>query len=125
MAAGAAVELFSSVMQHPLRAQAPAYFDVDDHECDGCLGSTPHQIRGYVSRFQQMTPAVRRFEKCVACGDAVRAAYTQRRWMFICDSINRPLGLETISGLDQLHETASGIDLWEFDDNESVKSLNV
>jgi len=123
MAAGAAVELFSSVVQHPLNAQAPAYFDVD-HEGDGCLGATPHQIRGYISRFQQMTPAVRRFEKCVACGDAVRSAYIQHRWSFIRDSINRPLGLETISGLDLLHETASGLDLWEFDDNESVKSLN-
>lgn len=70
-----------------------------------------------------MTPAVRRFERCVACGVAVQAAYRSDGFKFLLKVFNSPLHLELISGLDQLQVTATEMDLREFDDNDSVSSI--
>uniref|UniRef100_A0A914V8T1 Ubiquitin-like modifier-activating enzyme Atg7 N-terminal domain-containing protein n=1 Tax=Plectus sambesii TaxID=2011161 RepID=A0A914V8T1_9BILA len=133
MAAGLAVELLAAVVQHPLGGLAPAALTTVEGEGmdgegatggGGCLGSTPHQIRGYVSRFSQMTPCVRRFQKCVACGTAVRRELAQRGWGFLRDAFDSPDTLETVSGLGELQVSANDIDLWEYSDNESVKSMD-
>lgn len=70
-----------------------------------------------------MTPAVRRFERCVACGTAVQSAYTKDGFQFLLEVFNDPKHLELVSGLDQLQASATQVDLWEFDDNESVSSI--
>uniref|UniRef100_A0A915PV96 Uncharacterized protein n=1 Tax=Setaria digitata TaxID=48799 RepID=A0A915PV96_9BILA len=70
-----------------------------------------------------MTPAVKRFERCVACGTAVQAAYRTDDFQFLLKVFNSPIHLELVSGLDQLQATATEMDLREFDDNESVSSI--
>ncbi|KAK6026777.1 putative E1-like protein-activating enzyme Gsa7p/Apg7p, partial [Ostertagia ostertagi] len=77
IASGVAVELLSSVLQYPDPLRAPANIGEPD-DSSSLLGATPHQVRGYLSRFSQMTPCVRRFEKCVACGSTVAEEYLSR-----------------------------------------------
>nr|CRZ25880.1 BMA-ATG-7 [Brugia malayi] len=121
-ASGAAVELLAAVVQHPKMGGSPARLGEND-ESATVLGATPHQIRSFLSRFTQMTPAVKRFERCVACGAAVQTAYRSEGFQFLLKVFNSPLYLELVSGLDQLQATAIEMDLREFDDNESVSSI--
>lgn len=57
-AAGAAVELLAAVLQHPRTGMAPARVDEND-ESTTILGATPHQIRCFVSKFQQVLKSFR------------------------------------------------------------------
>ncbi|KAK6055998.1 putative E1-like protein-activating enzyme Gsa7p/Apg7p [Cooperia oncophora] len=103
IASGVAVELLSSVLQYSNPLRAPANIGEPD-DSTSLLGATPHQVRGYLSRFSQagintidsiiisstflilsiqMTPCVRRFEKCVACGNTVAEEYANRGADFV------------------------------------------
>ena len=90
-ASALAVELMVSILQHPLRfitcnfllyqkklinlnifsGDAPALtVAVDecyDSDVESSLGIVPHQIRGFLSRFQQVMPTCEKFDKCTAC----------------------------------------------------------
>uniref|UniRef100_A0A914ZTC2 Ubiquitin-like modifier-activating enzyme ATG7 n=2 Tax=Parascaris univalens TaxID=6257 RepID=A0A914ZTC2_PARUN len=119
-AAGMSVELLASVLQHPKQGLAPARIgEVDDTA--SVLGAAPHQIRAFISRFHQMTPTVRRFERCVACGEAVLSAYRKHSFAFLLRVFNEPKHLECISGLEQLQASAEQLRIeFDDDDNESV-----
>ncbi|VDK45522.1 unnamed protein product [Anisakis simplex] len=120
IAAGMAVELLASVLQHPKLGLAPARIgEIDDNS--SALGATPHQIRGFLSRFHQMTPTVRRFDRCVACGEAVVNAYREQQTDFILKVLNEPKHLETISGLEQLQASTEQMRI-EFDDDDLSSS---
>ncbi len=129
MAGALVVEVLSSLIQHPLRGLAPATTAMSDLGDDpwtsdeSCLGSVPHQIRGYVSRFQQMCPCVQRFHSCVACSERVLAEYRSRGWEFLRDVFNSPKSLEKITGLDELQEAAETTEVWELSDSESIASM--
>jgi len=71
IASGFAVELLASVLQHKLEADAPARMSEMDAGAS-LLGATPHEVRGFVSTFQQIMPTIRRFDRCTACGNSVR-----------------------------------------------------
>ena len=74
---GLAVELVSSLLQHPDKGLAPADSNPDQEDINDTgsdtspLGIVPHQIRGFLSRFQNVIPASERFDKCTACSDVV------------------------------------------------------
>ncbi|CAJ0601763.1 unnamed protein product [Cylicocyclus nassatus] len=122
IASGTAVELLSSVLQHPDPLTAPANIgELDDSS--SLLGATPHQIRGFLSRFSQMTPCVRRFEKCVACGDIVTGEYLARKAEFVKEVMNSPSYLEKLTGLDQLQASINDVHIEFSDDSDSVMSL--
>jgi ubiquitin-like modifier-activating enzyme ATG7 len=62
-AAGVCVELLMSLVQHAHGHRAPALLRyqhtttddvVDDKQTSSCLGTVPHQIRAYLSRFEQV-----------------------------------------------------------------------
>jgi ubiquitin-like modifier-activating enzyme ATG7 len=123
IASGMAVEMLTSVLQHEFGPAAPARLaDVDENS--SVLGGTPHQIRGFLSRFNIMTPTVRRFEKCTACGDAVKECYQRDGFNFLNQVFDNPTELEKVTGLTELHATATDLqlDVFEFDDNESITS---
>uniref|UniRef100_A0A0N5A8R7 Ubiquitin-like modifier-activating enzyme ATG7 n=1 Tax=Syphacia muris TaxID=451379 RepID=A0A0N5A8R7_9BILA len=120
-AAGTAVELLASVLQHPEFGYAPARTD-DNDDASTLLGATPHQIRCFVSKFQQITPTVQRFTHCLACGQAVNEAYKKERFQFLLRVFNNPKYLEKVSGLQQLGESFNEMSIWAFDDDESVAS---
>uniref|UniRef100_A0A8C5X7R0 Ubiquitin-like modifier-activating enzyme ATG7 n=1 Tax=Malurus cyaneus samueli TaxID=2593467 RepID=A0A8C5X7R0_9PASS len=69
MVAGAlAVELMVSVLQHPEGGYAVASSSDDRmNEPPTSLGLVPHQIRGFLSRFDNVLPVSLAFDKCTAC----------------------------------------------------------
>uniref|UniRef100_A0A8C7EXL4 Ubiquitin-like modifier-activating enzyme ATG7 n=1 Tax=Neovison vison TaxID=452646 RepID=A0A8C7EXL4_NEOVI len=69
MIAGAlAVELMVSVLQHPEGGYAIASSSDDRmNEPPTSLGLVPHQIRGFLSRFDNVLPVSLAFDKCTAC----------------------------------------------------------
>ncbi|EFO87227.1 hypothetical protein CRE_05326 [Caenorhabditis remanei] len=66
-------------------------------------------------------PIVKRFERCVACGDSIADQYQQNGWKFVRDVMNSPKRLEEVTGLDELQDSVDAIDI-DFDDDESVVS---
>uniref|UniRef100_A0A8C7GL65 Ubiquitin-like modifier-activating enzyme ATG7 n=1 Tax=Oncorhynchus kisutch TaxID=8019 RepID=A0A8C7GL65_ONCKI len=69
MIAGAlAVELMVSILQHTEGGYAVASSSDDRmNEPPTSLGLVPHQIRGFLSRFDNVLPASLAFDKCTAC----------------------------------------------------------
>ncbi|GMT24991.1 hypothetical protein PFISCL1PPCAC_16288, partial [Pristionchus fissidentatus] len=121
IASGTAVELLSSVLQHADPLRAPAWSGESNHtgeEETGLLGAAPHQIRGFVFRFSSMTPCVRRFERCIACGEAMREAYRERGAELVVSACNSPRVLEEISGLDALQASVDNIQIDVSDEDD-------
>lgn len=71
MAGALAVELFVSILQHPLKGLAAAESDQDSTETSSLLGIIPHSIRGFISHYQTVLPATEAFTSCVACSEKV------------------------------------------------------
>uniref|UniRef100_A0A8C6KSA1 Ubiquitin-like modifier-activating enzyme ATG7 n=1 Tax=Nothobranchius furzeri TaxID=105023 RepID=A0A8C6KSA1_NOTFU len=73
MIAGAlAVELMISILQHSEGGYAVASSSDDRmNEPPTSLGLVPHQIRGFLSRFDNVLPASLAFDKCTACSPIV------------------------------------------------------
>uniref|UniRef100_A0A8C8WCE1 Ubiquitin-like modifier-activating enzyme ATG7 n=1 Tax=Panthera leo TaxID=9689 RepID=A0A8C8WCE1_PANLE len=73
MIAGAlAVELMVSVLQHPDGGYAIASSSDDRmNEPPTSLGLVPHQIRGFLSRFDNVLPVSLAFDKCTACSSKI------------------------------------------------------
>ncbi|CAI2349966.1 unnamed protein product [Caenorhabditis sp. 36 PRJEB53466] len=122
IASGMAVELLSSILQYPNPLEAPANHGESD-DSTTVLGAVPHQIRGFVGRFQQMTPCVRRFDRCVACGEAISREFDQNGWKFVRDVMNSPSRLEQVTGLDELQNSVETVDIEFDDDTDSVISI--
>jgi ubiquitin-like modifier-activating enzyme ATG7 len=120
IASGIATELLASLVQHEEGPLAPALLASVD-ESSSLLGATPHQIRGFLSRYQFMTPTVRRFEKCTACGQGVQEQLTNRGFDFLLSVLQQPNELEKASGLLELQNSVNDInlDLMAATDDES------
>uniref|UniRef100_A0A8D3CHH2 Ubiquitin-like modifier-activating enzyme ATG7 n=1 Tax=Scophthalmus maximus TaxID=52904 RepID=A0A8D3CHH2_SCOMX len=73
MIAGAlAVELMVSILQHSEEGYAVASSSDDRmNEPPTSLGLVPHQIRGFLSRFDNVLPASLAFDKCTACSPTI------------------------------------------------------
>ncbi|KAJ1361437.1 hypothetical protein KIN20_020683 [Parelaphostrongylus tenuis] len=122
IASGIAVEMLASVLQYHDPLAAPANIG-DRTILRPYWVRLPHQVRGYLSRFSQMTPCVRRFEKCVACGCTVVHEYVTRGAEFVKEVMNCPSYLEKLTGLDLLQASIDDVHVEFSDDNESIMSL--
>lgn len=121
MVAGAlVVELLSSLLQHPLKGQAPADSnpEQDDMDSPSVLGLVPHQIRGFLSRFQNVLPASERFDKCTACSDIVLEEYRKEGFEFLRKAFDSPNYLEDLTGLSQLYAETLDDHIWELSDGD-------
>jgi dihydropteroate synthase len=58
-----------------------------------------------------MTPTVRRFEKCTACGYGVQKQLADRGFDFLLSVFQEPNELERISGLMELQNSVNDINL--------------
>jgi hypothetical protein len=58
-----------------------------------------------------MTPTVRRFEKCTACGYAVQKHLAERGFEFLLSVFQDPNELEKVSGLQELQSSVNEINL--------------
>ncbi|CAD5226955.1 unnamed protein product [Bursaphelenchus xylophilus] len=114
IASGMAVELVASLTQHDLGAGAPALKMSVDHNST-VLGGTPHQIRGFMSTFHFMTPTVRRFDRCTACGDNIQNEFAANGFDFLEKVFNDSSHLENISGLRELQESVDKVSIDDID----------
>ncbi|XP_013397719.1 ubiquitin-like modifier-activating enzyme ATG7 [Lingula anatina] len=123
--AALAVELLVSILQHPEEGGAPADTSArDEHitkDMMSILGLVPHQIRGFLSRYYNLLPASRAFEKCTACSNIVIEHYRKEGFGFLLSAFNQPSYLEDLTGLTQLHQETLDSEVWAIsDDDESM-----
>lgn len=120
------VELMASLLQHPLGKHAPApgvrpglvpERDPPSHP----LGLVPHQIRGFLSTFQNMVIRGESYDCCSACSPKILDAYRQDGWGFVKKALEEKDYVAELSGLADVQrraeEMAEDVD-WEEDDED-------
>lgn len=119
MAGALAVELFVSILQHPLKGLAPAESDQDSTETSSLLGIIPHSIRGFISHYQTVLPATEAFTSCVACSEKVITEYIKDGFNFIMKALESKEYLEDLTGLTILHDESLMSEILEYSGSES------
>ncbi|XP_004068696.1 ubiquitin-like modifier-activating enzyme ATG7 [Oryzias latipes] len=123
MIAGAlAVELMVSMLQHSEGGYAVASSSDDRmNEPPTSLGLVPHQIRGFLSRFDNVLPASLAFDKCTACSPIVLDNYEKEGFDFLSKVFNSSHSfLEDLTGLTLLHQETQAAEIWDMSDDESI-----
>ncbi|KAL0398478.1 UNVERIFIED_CONTAM: Ubiquitin-like modifier-activating enzyme atg7 [Sesamum radiatum] len=128
IASSLAVELLVGILHHPSGIFAKAEFSSSsDSGCEQPLGVLPHQIRGSLSQFSQMTLVGHASTSCTACSSTVVSEYRKRGLDFILQAINHPTYLEDLTGLTELMKSAGSFELdWDDeggDDNEECVEI--
>uniref|UniRef100_A0A0K8UC96 Ubiquitin-like modifier-activating enzyme ATG7 n=1 Tax=Bactrocera latifrons TaxID=174628 RepID=A0A0K8UC96_BACLA len=120
IAASYAVELLVSLLQHPLRNHAPAYYCANDKsnykEPEGLLGIIPHSIRGQLSNFENILPATQKFSQCIACSEKIIAEYRAQGNAFLFKAFETAKYLEDLTGISDFKALDSAI--IDFDDSD-------
>uniref|UniRef100_A0A1J3GFV1 Ubiquitin-like modifier-activating enzyme ATG7 n=1 Tax=Noccaea caerulescens TaxID=107243 RepID=A0A1J3GFV1_NOCCA len=123
IAGALAVELLVGVLQHPLGIYAKGDNSSSSNggkNIDSPLGILPHQIRGSISQFSQMTLLGQASNSCTACSETVVSEYREKGNSFILEAINHPTYLEDLTGLTELKKAANSFNLdWEDDDDDT------
>jgi len=105
------VEMLTSLLQHPLGVRAPApqvsggvipERDPPNH----ALGLVPHQIRGFVSTFQNLVIRGEAYPSCSACGPPVLDAYRKDGWSFVKRALMEKDYVAELSGLAEVQRQA-------------------
>lgn len=113
------VELLVSVLQHPDGPAAPAPKSPTEDRGDHPLGLIPHQIRGFLSTFQNMNIAGKSYNCCSACSDKIIDAYKAEGWAFVQKALNEKGFVEELSGLAEVQRIAEAASAdVEWDDEE-------
>ncbi|XP_023117471.2 ubiquitin-like modifier-activating enzyme ATG7 isoform X1 [Amphiprion ocellaris] len=123
MIAGAlAVEMMVSILQHSEGGYAVASSSEDRmNEPPTSLGLVPHQIRGFLSRFDNVLPASLAFDKCTACSPIVLDHYEREGFSFLSKVFNSSHSfLEDLTGLTLLHQETQAAEIWDMSDDESI-----
>lgn len=102
MASSLAVELFVSLIQHPLKQRAPSDEGTK-------FGEVPHQIRGYLHNFNQSKLRTPAYQYCSACSEVVVNMYQEEKWDFVKRCLNSTEYLEAVCGLKQVQEEAEKV----------------
>ncbi|CAG8214737.1 unnamed protein product [Penicillium salamii] len=100
------VELFVSLLQHPQEAAAPAPVARSVERDDHPLGVVPHQIRGYLSTFENLSVTGQSYQSCSACSEKVVGAYREQGWDFVRKALNEKGYVEELSGLREVSKLA-------------------
>ena len=96
------VEIMVSVLQHPLGGLAPAPKSPDESRGDHPLGVVPHQIRGFLSTFQNLVIRGNSYDCCSACSFRIIDAYNANGWHFVKKALNEKGYVEDLSGLAEV-----------------------
>ncbi|KAJ2124075.1 Autophagy protein 7 [Coemansia sp. RSA 720] len=123
IASGTAVELLTTILQHPQGRHAPPAAP-GANDSAGEFGDPEHQIRGYLIGFRQHAIVGQASSLCTACSPSVINAYRQHGFDFLLRAFNNTLVsedaphcaaedgadapadysyLETLTGLAALH----------------------
>lgn len=113
IASAIAVELLVGILHHPegIYAEGELMNSGVDGASEQPLGILPHQIRGSLSQFSQMTLVGRSSDSCTACSSMVVSEYRNRGMDFILQAINHPTYLEDLTGLTELIKSTSSFQL--------------
>ncbi|KAJ5101471.1 Molybdenum cofactor biosynthesis MoeB [Penicillium alfredii] len=120
------VELLVSLLQHPKGAAAPAPSKQSDEQEDHPLGLVPHQIRGFLSTFENVSVTGKNYTCCSACSEKVTGAYQDQGWEFVRKALNEPGYVEELSGLKEVQEKAeAALADVEWDDASENEEMEV
>ncbi|KAK3360129.1 hypothetical protein B0T25DRAFT_515500 [Lasiosphaeria hispida] len=105
------VELLASILQHPKKQHAPApraaaNSDYERDPPDHALGIVPHQIRGFLSTFQNMVIRGTSYPQCSACSQPILAAYRESGWDFVKKALESRDYVAELSGLAEVQRKA-------------------
>ena len=116
MAGALSVELMVGLLHHPLKHHAPADESKPVFQaCDRRLGLLPHQIRGYLTHYQNIVTHGPAFKQCTACSPIVRQEYEKNKFGFLHRVFNDSgKYLEELSGIAELTRGADQYDLDDF-----------
>ncbi|KAL4800089.1 hypothetical protein BDV19DRAFT_354415 [Aspergillus venezuelensis] len=106
LASALLVELLVSILQHPLGAAAGAPLTQDLNQDEHPLGLVPHQIRGFLSTFQNVPVVGRSYKCCSACSENIINEYKKEGWDFVQRALNEEGYVEELSGLKEVQQTA-------------------
>ncbi|PQQ03315.1 ubiquitin-like modifier-activating enzyme atg7 [Prunus yedoensis var. nudiflora] len=116
IASALAVELLVGILHHPhgIFAEGDVLNSSNSESSEQPLGILPHQIRGSLAQFSQMTLVGHSSDSCTACCSTVVSEYRKRGMEFILQAINHPTYLEDLTGLTELMKSASSFELdWD------------
>lgn len=99
LASALLVEVFVSLLQHTQGFSAPAPVSHIEDRGSHPLGLVPHQIRGFLSSFQNIIVRGKSYESCSACSEKVVSAYRSQGWQFVSRALNEKGFVEELSGL--------------------------
>ncbi|KAF3452098.1 hypothetical protein FNV43_RR08195 [Rhamnella rubrinervis] len=121
IASALAVELLVGILHNPhgIFAEGEIANSSNRGSDEQPLGVLPHQIRGSLSQFSQMTLVGHSSDSCTACSSTVVSEYRARGRDFILQAINHPTYLEDLTGLTELMKSASSFKL-DWDDESDV-----
>ncbi|KAG7262173.1 hypothetical protein CRUP_002352 [Coryphaenoides rupestris] len=81
----------------------------------------PGDIRGFLSRFDNVLPASLAFDKCTACSPVVLDHYERDGFHFLSKVFNSSHSfLEDLTGLTLLHQETQAAEIWDMSDDESI-----
>ncbi|KAK4695088.1 ubiquitin-like modifier-activating enzyme ATG7, partial [Lecanoromycetidae sp. Uapishka_2] len=100
------VEILVSLLQHPLGVSAPAPRSPTEERGEHPLGIVPHQIRGFLSNFQNVVIRGSSYDCCSGCSDKIVDAYRSEGWEFVKRALNEKGYVEEISGLAEVQKAA-------------------
>ncbi|MBW0488272.1 hypothetical protein O181_027987 [Austropuccinia psidii MF-1] len=112
IASATAVEIMTAVLQHPDGIEALAEIGDDSRPAESresILGVVPHQIRGFLSKFENMKLAGPAYDKCTACSETVIEEYEAKRFEMLLRVFNDRKYLESLTGLDKLYDASEAI----------------
>ncbi|KAH6675596.1 autophagy-related protein-like protein 7 [Halenospora varia] len=116
MASNLLVEVLVSLLQHPLSGQAPApvpsinqttsSIDYERDPPDHPLGIVPHQIRGFLSTFQNKIISGKSYDCCSACSPKIVSEYHRQGWEFVKRALTEKDYVTELSGLAEVQRAA-------------------
>ncbi|TNY18187.1 hypothetical protein DMC30DRAFT_419099, partial [Rhodotorula diobovata] len=116
IASATAVELMVSVLQHPLGPHAPSDVPLSStnaaspiDEPASPLGIVPHQIRGFLARFDNLKITGQAYDRCTGCSESILAAYRSDPFDLVQRACEDAHYLERLTGLDKLEEETEAL----------------
>ncbi|KAL8703276.1 MAG: hypothetical protein Q9201_003539 [Fulgogasparrea decipioides] len=100
------VEIFVSVLQHPLGGLAPAPMSPTEDRGEHPLGIVPHQVRGFLSNFQNLVIKGNSYDRCSACSSRITGTYKADGWHFVKRVLDEKGYVEELSGLAEVQRAA-------------------
>ncbi|THU44505.1 hypothetical protein C4D60_Mb02t08080 [Musa balbisiana] len=121
IASALAVELLVGLLHHPNGIHAPGEIaNSIMSSSEQPFGILPHQIRGLLPQYSQMTLIGHASNSCTACSTTVVSEFRRRGMEFILQAIDHPTYLEDLTGLTELIESANSFKLDWVDETDDA-----